>query len=238
MARPGEAASTEAGDEKSKSPRSRRVSPEASTEPPSGFEPETYALRGLQDRLSQCWTVPPNLVSADQRHAAMIGVTPSPARATPSAHATLTQRRLLRSPRGTFLRRHWLGERLPVRVITLNPIHGFCPHIGGPLERRQRVLLGRLASVKASWGRTNDIPSAAPRPGPIAVRHRWGVIHAPATEVETFLPPPSRPPDYHMGPVGVSIALQCSRLFGRRRASEEPPWGHKWGLAGSALVST
>ncbi len=30
---------------KSKSPRSRRVSPEASTEPPSGFEPETYALR-------------------------------------------------------------------------------------------------------------------------------------------------------------------------------------------------
>ena len=31
--------------EKSKSPRSRRVSPEASAEPPSGFEPETYALR-------------------------------------------------------------------------------------------------------------------------------------------------------------------------------------------------
>ncbi|MFI1161129.1 hypothetical protein [Streptomyces sioyaensis] len=31
---------------KSKSPRSRRVSPGASTEPPSGFEPETYALRG------------------------------------------------------------------------------------------------------------------------------------------------------------------------------------------------
>ena len=30
---------------KSKIPRSRRVSPEASTEPPSGFEPETYALR-------------------------------------------------------------------------------------------------------------------------------------------------------------------------------------------------
>lgn len=34
-----------AASNKSKSPRSRRVSPEASTEPPSGFEPETYALR-------------------------------------------------------------------------------------------------------------------------------------------------------------------------------------------------
>ncbi|MDQ0933367.1 integrase [Streptomyces turgidiscabies] len=33
------------GSAKSKSPRSRRVSPRASTEPPSGFEPETYALR-------------------------------------------------------------------------------------------------------------------------------------------------------------------------------------------------
>jgi len=32
---------------KSKSPRSRRVSPEASAEPPSGFEPETYALRAV-----------------------------------------------------------------------------------------------------------------------------------------------------------------------------------------------
>jgi len=36
------------GSGKSKSPRSRRVSPEASTEPPSGFEPETYALRARQ----------------------------------------------------------------------------------------------------------------------------------------------------------------------------------------------
>jgi hypothetical protein len=40
--------------EKSKSPRSRRVSPEASTEPPSGFEPETYALR---DRERSCCAV-------------------------------------------------------------------------------------------------------------------------------------------------------------------------------------
>ncbi|MDH6624489.1 hypothetical protein M2271_002291 [Streptomyces sp. LBL] len=38
-------ASTEVTSGKSKSPRSRRVSPEAFTEPPSGFEPETYALR-------------------------------------------------------------------------------------------------------------------------------------------------------------------------------------------------
>lgn len=39
------APSAAAASVKSKSPRSRRVSPRAFTEPPSGFEPETYALR-------------------------------------------------------------------------------------------------------------------------------------------------------------------------------------------------
>ncbi len=53
--------------------------------------PRPTHYEGPQDHPEWCWTVPPNPVSPDQRLATLIGVTPSPACATPvrsrSAHA-------------------------------------------------------------------------------------------------------------------------------------------------------